>query len=99
MNIAESLALANEVRRERATLCREIHSARDAANVIRTCTNGILVRKVLLAIPRWGEHRVDAVMLECDLPYWASLGGERKNVSIPLTDRRRRSLAEFLEAL
>lgn len=99
MNTAQSLALANEVRLERASLCREIGSPADAAAAIRTCTNGIQVRKVLLAIPRWGDRKVDAVMMECDLNFWAKLGGERKGVATPITDRQRRVVAEFLESL
>lgn len=90
---------ANELRIERAQIKQRITTPNDAAEIVRTCTNGMFVSHVLDAMKGWGLNRVEALMTECALPYYATLGGERAGVQIPITDRQRNELATLLEAM
>lgn len=64
----EALAIANEVRTEGAAIRRKVKSGElDPAEVIRTCTHPIPVRRLLKSIPKIGSTRADKMMREAGI--------------------------------
>jgi hypothetical protein len=90
------LKRANVIRLARVDLCASIESNADAARLILICHNGMPLRQVLLAIPRWGDLKTDRFIEDHNIGDFATLGGEYRGDRHPLTERQRQEIAGLL---
>ena len=89
----EALALANQVRRQRALLKADLkrgdHSLADLLVDPPACLISASVLDVIMALPRYGPMRATALLERCHISSRKTIGG--------LTERQRRALLRALE--